>query len=303
MKGPSGLSSNCENMKSTIIRIIFLAGLFGYPLPIKAFGFQAHRIINRQAVYALPPELLGNFKPHVEELSARAVEPDKRAHSVPGEAQRHYIDLDIFPEWSASQYPRERSLAEKLLGDSVVKSNGVLPWHIHRMSHRLTRAFKQADKSEIIRLAAHLGHYVADACTPLHTTMHYNGRLEHQRGIHALWETRLIELFSASYRYWVAPAAYMPCTLEAAWQLVLESHDLVDSIYAAYDQVYEEKGAHKIYVHDSRGAAHMRTYSPEFCKAFHKALNGMTAQQMRRAIQAVRDFWYTAWVNAGQPDF
>jgi protein tyrosine phosphatase len=28
----------------------------------------------------------------------------------------------------------------------------------------------------------------------------------------------------------------------------------------------------------------------------------MVERQMRRSVKAVGDFWYTAWVDAGQPD-
>ena len=31
-------------------------------------------------------------------------------------------------------------------------------------------------------------------------------------------------------------------------------------------------------------------------------LNGMVERQMRRSVKAVGDIWYTAWVDAGQPD-
>nr|MBP6619572.1 hypothetical protein [Leadbetterella sp.] len=34
----------------------------------------------------------------------------------------------------------------------------------------------------------------------------------------------------------------------------------------------------------------------------HKSLNGMVEKQMRKSIQQVSNFWYTAWVDAGKPD-
>ena len=36
--------------------------------------------------------------------------------------------------------------------------------------------------------------------------------------------------------------------------------------------------------------------------AYNKSLNGMVERRMRQSIFAVASFWYTAWVNAGQPD-
>jgi hypothetical protein len=43
-------------------------------------------------------------------------------------------------------------------------------------------------------------------------------------------------------------------------------------------------------------------YSDEYARELHMALNGMVEQQMRRSVQVLADFWYTAWVNAGKPD-
>ena len=46
----------------------------------------------------------------------------------------------------------------------------------------------------------------------------------------------------------------------------------------------------------------MRQYSSDYTKAYNKRLNGMVERRMRQAIFAIASFWYTAWVNAGQPD-
>ena len=40
----------------------------------------------------------------------------------------------------------------------------------------------------------------------------------------------------------------------------------------------------------------------KFCIAYDKKLNGMIERRMRQSIYAIACFWYTAWVNAGQPD-
>ena len=43
-------------------------------------------------------------------------------------------------------------------------------------------------------------------------------------------------------------------------------------------------------------------YSKEYVTQLHTAMNGMVESQMRKAIVATTNFWYTAWVNAGKPD-
>ena len=45
----------------------------------------------------------------------------------------------------------------------------------------------------------------------------------------------------------------------------------------------------------------VRQYSASYSKAYQDRLNGMVERRMRQAIFAVASFWFTAWVNAGQP--
>ena len=46
----------------------------------------------------------------------------------------------------------------------------------------------------------------------------------------------------------------------------------------------------------------VRQYSSAYTKAYNQLLMGMVERRMRQSIYAVASFWYTAWVNAGQPD-
>ena len=46
----------------------------------------------------------------------------------------------------------------------------------------------------------------------------------------------------------------------------------------------------------------VKDYSEEYCRAYQKMLNGMIARRMRASILSVGSYWYSAWVDAGQPD-
>ena len=46
----------------------------------------------------------------------------------------------------------------------------------------------------------------------------------------------------------------------------------------------------------------MKVYSREFSKEYSKRLNNMQERRMKASIKAVGSYWYTAWINAGQPD-
>jgi hypothetical protein len=51
-----------------------------------------------------------------------------------------------------------------------------------------------------------------------------------------------------------------------------------------------------------RNGAVVRQYAPAYAKACHQGLNGMSERGMRQSIYAIACFWYTVWVDAGQPD-
>ena len=60
---------------------------------------------------------------------------------------------------------------------------------------------ENGDAKKVLFLATDLGHYIANAHVPLHTTLNYNGQLSNQSGFHAFWESRLPELFSENFSY------------------------------------------------------------------------------------------------------
>ncbi len=53
---------------------------------------------------------------------------------------------------------------------------------------------------------------------------------------------------------------------------------------------------------EDRNGKMIRQYSSAYSKAYNDKLKGMVERRMRQSIFAVASFWYTAWVNAGQPD-
>ncbi len=293
-------------MVSLALRCFFFAllcsGLLILCSPAFPFGFYAHRKINRLAVFTLPPEMLFFYKPHADFLSERSVDPDRRAHAVKGEAQRHYIDIDHYGDRPFDQVPRQWAEAVGRFTEDTLQAHGVLPWHIFNMSTRLRRAFERRDPEQILLYSAHLGHYIADACTPLHTTKYYNGKNPSQRGVHALWESRLPELYASSFRFLTGRAEYLPDPLDRAWELIEISHQQIHVIYTVLDSLLEIFPPDRIHGYEMRGQALQRVYSLPFSESFQQGLGGMLESQMELAVKAVGDFWYTAWVNAGQPD-
>ena len=215
-------------MRIRIICVFILAA--GMVLPKSAFswGFYSHRVINRHAVFCLPPGMIGFYKKHIEYITEHSVDPDKISRVDPDEAPRHYIDMEYFG--NPDEIPVYWKQAVQKYGEDSLKKCGVLPWHISTMLFRLTEAFKEQDAFRILLLSARLGHYVADATMPLHTTKYYNGRTPEERGIHAFWETRIPELIASEFSFFLGNAAYIDNGQIRAWELVHKTHAQVDTV-------------------------------------------------------------------------
>lgn len=277
------------------VLLVLIALVFG------SWGFFGHRQINRLAVFTLPPAMVGFYKKNITYITEASVNPDRRRFSVPEEAPRHYIDIDHFGDSARIKMPRYWDEAVKLHTEDTLKAYGILPWHVNVMYYRLRDAFMVKDPIRILSLSADLGHYIADAHVPLHTTENYNGQLTGQEGIHAFWESRLPELFSSKYDFLVGRATYVKNPQLAIWDAVQKSNVLLDSVLVIEKRLSKKFNERK-FSFETKGKQTVKVYSVEFCAAYHDALSGMVEQRMRDAIKMTGDFWYSAWVDAGQPD-
>jgi hypothetical protein len=46
----------------------------------------------------------------------------------------------------------------------------------------------------------------------------------------------------------------------------------------------------------------MKVYSQDFSRAYSNMLDGQIERRMKSAVISIGSFWYTAWIDAGQPD-
>lgn len=190
----------------------------------------------------------------------------------------------------------------KSVGIDHFSPHGILPYHLIQMQSRLTKAFMEKNASNILRLCAEFGHYIGDAHVPLHTTENYNGQLTGQTGIHAFWESRLPELFADErYNYFTGKAAYIQSVVSHYWNIIFESHSLVDDVLRTEWKLRQQYPEDKQFCADERLGQVIRTQCADYAEAFHTALGNMVEQRMRATIHSIGSAWYTAWVDAGQP--
>lgn len=279
---------------------------------VNDWGFHGHRQINHLAVFTLPTDMFGYYKRHIDFITAHAVDPDKRRYAVKGEAERHFIDIDHYchqadpsSEEPCNPFgfmPRKWDEAVAQYSEDTLRAYGIVPWHLHQMVQRLSKAFRESNAARVLRLSAELGHYVGDACVPLHTTENYNGQMTNQKGIHGFWESRLPELYDTRYDLFTGRATYVDNTLDFAWQRVEESHAAVDSVLRFERELSAQWPEDQKYGYEERGVTLVRTYSEPYSQAYHALLNGQVERRMKTAIVSLGSLWYTAWVDAGQPN-
>src|SRR5690606_39182923 len=95
---------------------------------------------------------------------------------------------------------------------------------------------------------------------------------------------------------------YIESPVNEAWRIVQESHALVDSVLDIEAQLNNAFPADRKYGYITRNNVLIHTYSDDYSAAYHDALRGMVERRMRGAIHSIGSFWYSAWVDAGQPD-
>ena len=266
------------------------------------WGFFAHQRINRLAVFCLPEPMAAFFKRNIVYLTENAVNPDKRRMAVKNEAPKHYIDIDVYGDSALWKMPRRWNDAVAKYSEDTLLAYGIVPWEVNRMKYLLQNAFEKKDSKAILRIAADMGHYIADSNVPLHTTENYNGQKTGQKGIHGFWESRLPELYSDRYDFFVGTADYEKRVLERSWRGVSEAHLALDSVLRFEKELNARWPEDKKYSFEQRGNTTVQVYSREYSAAYHRMLGRQVENRMRASVKEVADLWYTAWVDAGQPD-
>ena len=289
-------------MKKPLLSLLMVLCLLFVAHRAQAWGFFGHRLLNRLAVYTLPPAMVGFYKANIEYLTTNATRPDSRRMVVPGEAPKHFLDVDRYGDSAEYKLPRKYADAVARYGEDSLLRHGIVPWNVVSMKNQLTAAFQARDTDRILRLSADMGHYIADACVPLHTTKNYNGQLTGQRGIHGLWESRLPELLNSDYDLFSGAATYLERPTDAIWAAVIRSHTAVDSVLRFEKTLTAQYPEDRKFGYEQRGSQTVRTYSRGFSKTYHAQLNGQVERQLRYAAALIGDFWFTCWVDGGSPD-
>lgn len=215
-----------------------------------------------------------------------------------------FIHPDSLREIFLKEKLRAKVPLKNVFAIDTVYKHGILPYNILRTYRKLVKSFLTLDEPKILKFSADLGHYVADAHVPLHTTRNYNGQLTGQEGIHAFWETRLPDIFSESqYTYFVGNAKFIDNTSAFVFKIVADSYADVNRVLFEEKALSQKYPSDKKYVLQSIGkSSPQKIYNLPYSNDYHTALNGMVEARMQKSIFALGCLWYSAWVEAGKPD-
>jgi hypothetical protein len=267
------------------------------------WGFLVHRTCHQLAIYQLPKPLSLFFYSQKKYLNEHAVRPDLRRSHDSTEAHKHYIDLEPFGDSAAWKMPLHLNDAINQYTIDTLKKYGIVPYWISVTMNRLTQAFKNKNKDSIIFYAADLGHYIEDAHVPLHTSINYDGQLTNQRGLHDLWESTVPEISISNYNLQAnRKANYIQNIEQHTWQILQTSHQLLQSVFDTETAIAKGFDDSSKYHITHKNGKTRKKYTKEFAKQYAAILNISINNQLLASANAVADYWYTAWINAGSPN-
>jgi len=243
--------------------------------PLSAWGRHGHRIVAALALRDLTPGPAAWFQGFEARVEDHSSDPDDWKQDR-AEGPRHYLEMDTY----GGDPPATEAEARARLGPALFRKSGQLPWVIQERVRILAEAFRSGDPGRVALEASILSHYVGDLHVPLHTVTNYDGQKTGQKGVHARWETGLVDRLAGSPES--RPAALEPDLTLAPWRWLKETYPLAEQVLA------DDRAA---------GDGHGHAY----WQAFAHAQDATVRNQLAKAGQHTAQLILLAWAEAGRP--
>jgi hypothetical protein len=278
----------------TRLLVFLLVSVLALPGRADAWGFEAHHLIMERAIALLPAELRPLFETHRATVVERIIDPDTwRAAGFTDEEPNHFLDLDWegYGKDPFSELPRDYTAAIAKFGRARILQNGTVPWRTEEMFGNLERAFRDYERrgafgqNDIIHFSAWLGHYVSDAIQPFHGVINYDGQLTKQNGIHARFESTLVERYQSALV--LTPKALPPVRTprDFIFERLLEDTRLAPVVLKA----------------DLDAIGSRDVYDDAYYEAFFRGARPVLERRLSDSIAAVAAAITGAWEAAGRP--
>jgi hypothetical protein len=276
-----------------------------------AWGPDGHRFVNRVAVEHVPQAMPAFFREAADRIEYNGPEPDEwreRTELALKNSQEpdHFIDLERVEgmQLPPTRYEFYKMLYEKRAQAPKEHADDLLPDHVGlqpyitmevygrlKVAFREYRALKGAGKptapaeQNAVFYAGWLGHYVADAANPMHTTIYYNGWVGDnpegfttRKTVHADFESKFVHanVQPADFTKMVHDAEMLSDPWAAYMAYIRDSNALVKPLYRLDKQnAFADKG------------------TPEGREFVNKRLAA--------GAQMLVNLWWTAWEESAKP--
>jgi hypothetical protein len=279
---------------ATRLLVFVLAAVLAVPGQALAWGFAGHHLIMERAIALLPAEIRPLFESHRARVVERIIDPDTwRAAGFEDEEPNHFLDLDWegYGKEPFAELPRDYTAAVAKFGRARIRQNGVVPWRVEEMFGNLRRAFQDYGRrgafgqNDIIHFSAWLAHYVSDSIQPFHGVINYDGQLTKQNGVHARFESALVERYMSQLVLTPKALPPMRAPRDFVFERLVEDTRLAPGILKA----------------DLEAIGSKDVYDDAYFEAFFRATRPVLEQRLSESIAAVAAAIAGAWEAAGRP--
>jgi hypothetical protein len=258
----------------------------------RAWGFQAHRLITGHAIELMPPALKPFFRRHRAMVVEHSIDPDLwRNAGWVQEPPRHFLDLDAYGPPPFDALPRDYDQAAAKFGAEKVEENGSLPWRLAEMYGKLVGAFRDQAQGRPFALenikffTAVISHYLSDAHVPFHAVTNYDGQLTGQHGLHARFESEMVERYEQELRIRPRPTVIDRSARDFTFDTLITSAGLVPPILEA----------------DREAIGTGDAYDDAYFRKLFARTRPLMEQRLSESAAAVAALVSKAWIEAGKP--
>lgn len=272
-------------MNSALFRYSFLFILL---IGLCSWGEKAHRKINSSCVEFFPKELK-HLKAWAAILGDHGSDADMRKRKDKTEFVRHFIDIDNYEDFNSKHRIVENfEMACRKYGKEKVKKEGTLPWATDSTYRALVRDFKTGNWDQAVLTSADLGHYVGDGFMPLHISANYDGQLTGQTGIHRRYEETMIDRNIGEIQFRTSTCRKIKGVQSYIFNYLYTNHSNIDLLLHADSIAYEVAG---------------KQYNEVYYKNLWDNSKSFTVKLLEESSKVTATLIYSAWVEAGKPDF
>jgi Zinc dependent phospholipase C len=271
------------------ILVVLTALVLGVPRPAQAWGFEGHKFITARVIQLLPPDIRPFFEKFRDVIVEHSIDPDLwRTAGWELESLQHFVDLDAYGVYPFRELPHDYDQAVQRYGRDFVEKNGLLPWRTQEMYAKLVEAFMQKgaySRENVKFFSSVVSHYVADAHVPFHAALNHDGQLTGQTGIHARFETDLLERYRNHLTLSPPTPVPVPNTRDLVFAALTDSFSLVQPVLDA----------------DKAAVAGRDVYDDKYFELFFAKVRPILERRLSDSIGAVASVITAAWVDAGRP--